>query len=121
MCLVLRKATVEDAGFVYRLRFRSDVVDVSFSSGIPCFSNHLVFFMKHLDEYSIIGDNVGFVRIVDGMVSIVLDEGFMGMGIGSRVLSGLSGRALVKYGNVRSFRCFLNGGFVPVGWVLEKL
>ena len=55
------------------------------------------------------------------MVSIVLDEGFRGMGIGSRVLSGLSGRALVKYGNVRSFRCFLNGGFVPVGWVLEKL
>jgi len=121
----LRKPILDDGRFVYALRFLDmDVVNSSWSKNIPEISEHDKYFSEHCDSYRIIVvdcKRVGFIRIVDGEVSIALVRKHRGKQLGSKVLSDIKeGMATVRYGNLASFHCFVNAGFKPVGWIMKK-
>ena len=121
--LKTRDAVFDDAKIVYKWRFSTNVVSNSWSKDVPSFVNHQRFFKNHLSCYSIIvldNKDIGFIRDMDGDISIVIDECYRNNGIGSYLLKQYVGRAEVKLDNVRSFYAFLNAGFKPVGWVMKK-
>jgi len=118
----LRNATIDDATFVYALRFGPDVRKVSWSTSGVSFRNHRNYFNKHLSEYQMIyvGNTcVGFIRVNDE-ISIYLHKPYRGKGIGTQVLNRFSGRATIKEGNEQSRKAFMNAGFQQVGIIMEK-
>jgi len=121
--LSLRKANLDDTRLVYNWRFSSRAILNSWSQTIPEYAEHESYFLKNIGCYSIIMLNdksVGFVRDMDGDISIVVDMFYRGRGIGSEVLKLYSGIATIRYGNLNSFYCFLKSGWKPVGWVMKK-
>jgi len=122
--ILLRKADMSDADFVYRVRFKDPVVvENSWDGSVVEQYKHLDFFREHVDFYFIIvfdGEDVGFVRDMNGEVSICLLENFRNKGIGSKVLENFYGKATIKINNVNSLLAFQKAGFKIVGYILEK-
>lgn len=117
----IRDAKLEDAQFIYDIRFKDKVViNNSCDQNIHTFKNHLKFFKKHISEYCIIGNNIGFIRDNNGEISIAFVSGFRGFGFGSEVLRHFKGKAEIKITNLSSYYAFLKAGFKPIAWILEK-
>ena len=117
----IRRARLDDARFVYDLRFMDESVKSNcWSQDVPVFDDHLEYFKEHLDEYYIIGNRWGFIRQgIDG-IGIYLSPEYRNRGIGSDVLRNFKGSATIKMGNLSSFFAFLNAGFKPVGWIMKR-
>ena len=118
-----RLATINDADFVYNLRNSPDVRNISWNTEYIHYTDHLKFFKEHYKEYRIIISQeqmVGFIRVNNGNISIVLDREHRNMGIGSMVLKYFIGRAEIKLGNPMSLYAFINAGFKITGWVVQK-
>ena len=121
----LRRANVDDAMFIYQLRFKDETMrNASWTQTIPTFNDHLEYFLDHLDEYYIISNfhcnNIGFVRNQDTEISIALLPEFRDIGLGTEVLSKLHGKATIKIDNISSYYAFMKAGWRPIGWIMQK-
>jgi RimJ/RimL family protein N-acetyltransferase len=132
--MILRPATALDSDYFFALR--CDPVAARMSRGRPPTpAEHLRWWEETKDLRFVAEDDqmggiyVGTVRLsVDGVVSIIVDPRFRGLGYGPRMLAALEPYAKeagihtmlaeILYENVASQRCFLNAGWVPV--LLEK-
>lgn len=124
MNIVLRKANIEDARFIFNVRNQDSVRKVSWDSEPLVWEKHKEWFSKNYSFYWIIETDKGFVRLKDGEVSIALLDKYQNMGIGTEVLKnkclGDGIHAEVKLDNLQSLYCFLNAGFKPTGLILKK-
>ena len=80
---------------------------------------------KNYEYYYIIGDRKGFVRIKDDEVSIAIVKNEQNAGLGTAALNEVAKihpnlKAQVKLNNIQSLNFFINAGFKPAGFILEK-
>jgi len=118
----LVSATKEDARFVYDLRFNDQNRHLCWTMTFPSFQEHEQYFLKHLHEYKIImkaDKKIGFLRLGKEIGIFLLKE-YQGRGIGSIVLSQVSGRTSIKKENTMSQRAFENAGWKQTGYIYEK-
>jgi len=124
MNIVLRKANVEDARFVFDVCNQESVRKVSWDNEPLIWKKHKEWFNKNYSYYWIIEKDQGFVRLKDGEVSIALLDRYQNRGIGTKVLKnkclGDGIHAEVKLDNLQSLYCFLNAGFKPTGLILKR-
>ncbi|MAG72923.1 hypothetical protein CL620_01295 [archaeon] len=117
-------ATVDDAKFVYDIRNGDDVRSVSLTTQVIPYESHISFFATHFMQYAIVffhDFRAGYVRKeLSGSLSIALHPEFRGKGIGSAILSHLSGNAIIKTENDASLQAFRKAGWQIIGHYLEK-
>jgi len=90
-----KKATMDNAKFVYDLRFSDDVRMKCWTQEIPTYKEHCKYFKKHLHEYWIIDSNIGFVRD-NNKISIYLKKEFREKKIGTKYYRILQGKQQLK-------------------------
>lgn len=120
----IRKATMNDVDTVFNIRNSENVRKNSWNTKLLDYNSHVAWFKNHFQFYWMIDDDKGFVRIIDGEVSIAIDSGFRNQGLGSDTLKLLCKDqelfASIRFGNPASFRCFCKAGFFPVGMVMKN-
>jgi hypothetical protein len=124
--MMLRKATIDDCDFIFKLRNESYVRDASWNTGKIKYSNHKEWFKNNYKYYHIIGDRKGFIRVKDNEVSIAIKKTEQKKGLGTAALKEIAEKypnlkAEVKINNKQSYNFFINAGFKPVGYILEKI
>lgn len=124
--MILRKATMDDCDFIYNLRNEPYVRNASWNTKTIDYSKHKEWFKNNYKYYYIIGDRKGFVRIKDDEVSIAVVKGEQNTGLGTAALDEIAKmhpnlKAEVKLDNIQSLNFFINAGFKPTGFILEKI
>lgn len=124
--LTLRPATVEDAYFVYQCRFAPSALQVSLSTELVPYADHLAWFQRHSQEYQIgmVADQpVGYGRLSrqPPEISVAIAPWFHRMSFGSQILAAMTDIGLqhstaiiakIKRGNLASQRTFASCGYV---------
>jgi len=129
---VIRKASVDDAGFIFDLRNTDYVRKVSWNTNPIDWDEHKKFWKDNYQFYWIIqslSDNnpIGFIRVKNNEVSIALLEEYWNQSYGYFAMQEIRKkfpnlRAEVKLNNEHSLYFFVKCGFVPTGFILvEKI
>ena len=128
---ILRKANVDDCDFVFKLRNSWGVRRQSWNINSISREEHIEFWKKNFLNYWIItrvtdDKPIGFVRIIDGEVSIAIDSHYRNEGYGSKAIEILMDicpemMATVKLSNNKSLAFFLRNDFKIKGFVLSKV
>lgn len=126
---VIRKANINDLTDVFKLRNKKYVRDVSWNINIIKWSEHKAFWKKNYQYYWIIqscsdASFVGFIRIKNKKISVVVLKEFWNQGYGYFAVQQLKKqfsnlRAEIKLGNNHSLCFFVKCGFVPSGFVMN--
>ncbi len=96
--LTIRKAQLQDARFVYDLRFSPEVIEASLTSNKPAYDEHLNWFElklnspKHLFFVASMDNKlIGFLRYdlvgKSAEVSIAIQSEYRGKGLGNKLLN----------------------------------
>ena len=128
---VIRKAELDDCDFVLNLRNKSYVRDVSWNKDIISKEEHKKFWAKNYGCYWIVQElsankSIGFIRIKNNEVSIVINKPYWNQGYGYFAMQEITKmfpdlKVEVKVGNNRSLCFFVKCGYVPNGFILEKI
>lgn len=130
--LKLRKATMDDAGFLLSLKNDATMRKFAVVSHEKIKkADHIKWLKMNVGSIFIIrkwGEDIGMFRIANGEVSINIAPIARGQGIGSKVLKKFCPKgvwAKIVDGNVASMRIFLKNGFEIVDhkenyYILEK-
>jgi RimJ/RimL family protein N-acetyltransferase len=125
MKIDLRKATKQDARFIFNVRNQYSVRKQSWNTITLVWEKHKKWFNENFTNYWIIGKNLGFIRLNNGHISIALLDKHQGKGIGTKVLKKKifekSITAEIKLDNLQSLFCFLKAGYKPIGLILKKV
>ena len=126
---VICKATLNDSRFVFNLRNKDYVQNISWNTKQITIDEHESFWKKNYKFYWIIQsltdkESIGFVRIKDGEVSIAILKEFWNQSYGYFAIQEIKKnypnlRAEVKMDNVHSFCFFVKCGFVPSGFIMN--
>lgn len=124
MSLKFRRATANDAKFVWEIRNSLEVRLVSLSCTMIKLPDHIVWFKKNYKQYLIIKKGrarIGFFRVNDeGFVSFALKKQFRGKGLGQEILKRTAGKSIILMNNPQSVTCFVKAGYRIKGFYLEK-
>jgi len=126
------KDVAKDCRFVYDLRNRKYVRDVSWNAKKFSYEDHKKWYKKNYKNIFIIADYehsesyYGFVRVdEDGSISIAILKEQQNKNLGHYALEELSKhydelKAEVKVDNLRSLSFFIKEDFRLAGWILKR-
>ena len=127
---VIRPATLDDSMFVYDLRNKPYVRNVSWNDKKITIEEHDKFWKDNYQYYWIIFElsekqPIGFIRLKNKEVSIAIDKEYWNQSYGyfaiQELLTGKKDiRAEVKLSNEHSLCFFIKSGFVPKGYILRE-
>lgn len=117
----LRKAEKEDCRFVYEIRNSPEVREVCITTDNILYKEHKEYFNKHMSEFRIIGDNIGYIKYEENdFIGIYIHKNNRGKGIGKEILKNLKGKSIVLMNNPASLHAFVKSGWKIRGFYLEK-
>lgn len=115
----LRNAEPKDSNWIFKLS--NSVRQFSLNKKLITRKEHKKWYKENYHKIKVIGNNIGTIRKDEhDFISISIKEQYRNKGIGTEVLMGFKGKAIILTDNENSLKAFEKAGFHIKGYYLEK-